>query len=115
MKNISFALLLAGLSAPALAGPFIVSDAVPASETQPTHCGVWLNALPRTEIPVTASAAGPYCKYDLVGLTVGSHTIRLSHVRKDAVWGDQESAQSAPFGFNKPGAPRVPSGTSLSP
>lgn len=102
------------LCAPAYAGPFVVSDPVPATAVQPTHCGVWLDTQARTEIEVTPSAAGPYCKYDVGTVTIGSHTLRMTHVRKDAVWGDMESAQSAPLAFQRPAVPGVPAGVSLS-
>jgi hypothetical protein len=99
----------------AAASPFMVSDPYPVGGTQPTHCGVFLNAAPRVEIAVALKAENrPYCRYDLVGVAVGSHTIRMTHVAKDTIWGDLESAQSVPFTFSRPGTPGVPTGPALS-
>lgn len=98
-----------------MANPFIVSDPVPAGQVQPTHCGVWLDTAARIEIPVTSSAGGPYCKFDVGTVSIGSHTIKMTHVRKDAVWGDMESVQSVPLVFPRPAPPGTPSGVSLSP
>lgn len=100
--------------APAFAGPFVVSDPVPSGQVQPTHCGVWLDAQPRAEIAVASSAGGPYCKFDVGSVADGSHTIKMTHVRKDVVWGDLESAQSVPLVFQRPALPGAPAGVSLS-
>lgn len=91
-----------------------MSDPVPPAQIQPTHCGVWLDTQPRAEIAVTSTNAGPYCKYDVGSVADGSHTIKMTHVRKDAVWGDLESAQSSPLVFSRPALPIAPAGVSLS-
>lgn len=103
------------LCSPAFAGPFVVSDPVPATQVQPTHCGVWLDAQPRAEIAVTSSANGPFCKFDVGTVTTGSHTIKMTHVLKDPVWGNKESVQSGPLAFQNPASPAAPAGVSLSP
>lgn len=104
---------LAGISA-ANAAPFIVSDPAP-SGTVPTHCGVYLDGAARTDVAVTSDATGKYCKIDAAGVTVGAHTVALSFVINDAVWGNLEGPKSSPFPFSRPSAPTVaPGGTSLS-
>jgi len=110
-----YAWLLGLVASVSWASPFVVSDPVPTGQVQPTHCGVWLDSQARVEIAVTSSAAGPYCKYDVGTVAVGSHTIKMTHVRKDAVWGDMESVQSIPLAFPRPAPPSTPSGVSLSP
>lgn len=103
MKAKYFLLLFCGA---ANAAPFVVSD--PSNEA-PTHCGVWMDSAPRQEIPVAIDATGaPYCRIDLESVSAGGHVIKASFVKKDAVWGTLESAQSAPFEFVRPGAPAAP-------
>jgi hypothetical protein len=111
---LSMAIACSGI---AQASPFVVSDPYPmASSPQPTHCGVWLNAAAKIEIPVTAGPAGVYCKYDVGGVPSGANTVKMSHIYHDAVdpWGDLESPQSAPFTFNRPITPSAPTGLSVS-
>ena len=103
-------------AAAAQATPFVVSDPYPlASTPQPTHCGVWLNAVPKAEIAVTAGPSGVYCKYDVGTVATGSHTIKMSHIYRNPVdpWADLESAQSNPFTFQRPDVPGAPTGAAL--
>jgi hypothetical protein len=114
MKRAALLLLLPSFAG---AAPFIVSDPYPsASNSKPTHCGLYLDAAAKVESAVTTDAAGTYCKLDMAGVTVGSHSAKLSFIVRDVVWGALEGAQSVPFSFARPLAPTVaPSGVSLSP
>jgi hypothetical protein len=101
----------------AMAAPFIVSDPYPLeSSPQPTHCGIWLNTASKVEMPITAGPAGVYCKYDVGTVSVGSNTIKMSHIYRNPVdpWGDLESPQSSPFTFSRPSTPSAPTGQALS-
>ena len=98
-------LVLTLLSPVALAAPFAVSDPLdPAS----THCGVLLDAAAKVVIPVTPDAGGNICKFDLAGISNGSHTVRMTAIANDPVWGSQESAESLPLSFVRPGQPAAP-------
>jgi len=102
------------LAAPALAGPFVVSDPV---DQRCTHCGVFMDAASKLVIAVTAQGVEKICKHDLAGISTGSHTVRMTCIVNDPVWGDQESAQSLPLTFVKPisVAPGVPASIRLVP
>ena len=97
----------------AYAAPFVVSDPVDPATTQ---CGVFLNAAPKVTVPVTVTAGVKTCKYDLATLASGTHTVKMTAITiNDPVWGSQESAQSAPLAFSRPGVPVAPVGLGLSP
>lgn len=96
---------------PALAQS-VVSDPV---DARGTHCGVFLNALAKQTIAVTVEGTGKICKFDVSGLPNGSHTIRMTLIANDPIWGVQESPQSAPLAFVKPAAPATPAGVRLIP
>lgn len=105
-------LLLLCLIPCAQAAPFVVSDPVDPATTQ---CGVFLNAAPKVTIPVTVTSGVKTCKYDLATLASGTHSIRMTAITvNDPIWGSQESAQSLPLAFSKPGAPVAPGGLVLS-
>jgi hypothetical protein len=95
-----------------IAAPFVVTDPLDSSAT---HCGVLMDAAPKQTIPVTVEGSGKICKFDLQGIGNGSHTVRLTAMYTDPVWGAQESAPSLPLAFVKPAAPATPAGTRLAP
>ena len=110
--------LLVGLcfvAGPAMASPFVVSDALaPSSEgTFPTHCGYQIDGDARVDFPVVAAGTDVICKVDLSGISNGKHDVNLTAVIIDPVWGRLESAPSPNFTFVKPGITGVPSGLKL--
>ena len=95
------------LSAAAFAQPFVVADVVAGV----SQCGVYLNAAPKVTVP----ASSLLCKYDISGVSVGSHTIRMTAISvADPIWGTQESVQSAALNFTRPAVPVTPSTPRLS-
>ena len=99
-----------------MAAPFAVSDPYPAASTpKPTHCGVYLDTAAKVEIPVTVDATGTYCKIDLSAWTVGTHTLKATHIIKNTGWSDVESGYSGPLVQSRPGIPSAPSGITLVP
>lgn len=110
MKRFMFSLMT--LPALAQAAPFIVSDPVTLTPAI-THCGWYVDALAKEVLPVVAAAGGVQCKKDFAGEASGQHTVRATHIIKDAIWGDRESAQSAPFAFGVPPLPGAPSALKL--
>lgn len=115
MKLLKFALLLAlvGAPLPALAAPFIVSDAT--VTTTITHCAWYIDAA-RTLVAAPKDATGkPYCKVDVVDMIVGAHTIQAAFVITSD-WGSEEGPKSLPFALTRPAAPTSsPSGLKLIP
>jgi uncharacterized membrane protein len=93
---------------PAFAAPFVTADVVAGVAS----CGVYLDTNAKVTVPVT----GTTCRYDLAGLPAGSHVVKMTAITvADPLWGTQESAESAPLPFVKPGAPAAPSGLTLTP
>ena len=112
MKRL-LAVLALSISSTAYAAPFVVSDVLAAGVTQ---CGIYLDAVPKVVISVTAVTGGNICKHDLAGITSGAHTVRFTAITvNDPIWGSQESAQSSPLSFSKPGLPAAPAGLALQP
>jgi hypothetical protein len=110
MKKLLAILLLSPCAA--LAAPFVVSDPLDSSAT---HCGVFMDATPKQTIPVTVEGAGKICKFDLQSIGNGSHSVRMTAIANDPMWGQVESAQSAPLAFVRPAAPATPAGVRLAP
>lgn len=100
--------LLAAVVAPAAwAAPFVVADVVAGV----TSCGVFLDSGAKMTVPATALL----CKWDAASVTTGAHVVRMTAITvADPVWGTQESVQSAPLNFTRPGVPAVPSTPRLS-
>lgn len=93
---------------PAFAAPFVVADVVAGVAS----CGVYLDTNAKVVVPAT----GTTCRYDLAGLPSGSHVVKLTAITvADPIWGTQESVESAPLPFVKPGVPAAPSGLTLTP
>ena len=111
MKKI-LALVLTLLSPMALSAPFVVSDPL---DPRATHCGILMDVAPKVVIPVVAEAGGNICKFDLAGISNGSHTVKMTAIANDPIWGSQESAESVPLSFVRPAAPSVPAGLGLQP
>ena|SRR3990167_2357368 len=112
MKKFILAMVLSGMSATVLSAPFVVSDPL---DPAATHCGVLMDAAAKVVIPVTPDAGGNICKFDLAGISNGSHTVKMTAIANDPVWGSQESAESVPLSFVRPAAPSVPGGLGLQP
>lgn len=119
MKLISLSLIALSLSLSnqiAQAAPFVRADNYPAASTpKPTHCGVLLDSAPKVQIPITSEAGNIYCKYDLSGVSNGNHSIKMTHILIDQIWGTLESAESNPLAFVKPAQPSLPAGLQLIP
>jgi len=112
MKRL-LAVLALSISSTAYAAPFVASDVLAAGVTQ---CGIYLDAVPKVVISVTAVTGGNICKHDLSAVTTGSHTVRMTAITvNDPIWGSQESAQSSPLSFVRPAAPIAPAGLALQP
>jgi len=105
-------LVLMLLSPVALSAPFVVSDPL---DPTVTHCGILMDAAAKVVIPVVPDVGGNICQYDLAGISNGSHTVRATAIAADPVFGDQESAESLPLSFVKPGQPGAPGGLKLRP
>jgi hypothetical protein len=113
--NKIFIILLSLITGTVSAAPFIIAD-VSLDTIQPTHCGIYIDTSPKTEIVVVKDAAGKaYCKVDVGTLTIGAHTIKKTYIVKDPIWGTLESAQSVPFAFSRPMLPTTPVGLELAP
>ncbi len=111
----SLALFLCLCAATAWASPFVVSDPYPADAVQPDGFAVSLDNGPVVESPadlVTASTVR--FKFDVGGVTSGSHTIKVKAFVYDATWGRVESAEAV-FTFTRPAAPNAPGGLKLAP
>lgn len=99
----------------AQASPFVVSDPYASDAVQPDGFLVSLDNGPVVESPadpVTASTVR--FKFDVGGVTAGSHTIRVKAFKNDAAWGRLESSEAV-FTFSRPAAPSVPGGLKLAP
>ena len=113
MRYLCSVLLLAGW-VPVHGAPFLVSDPY-AGTPAPTHCGIYVDAAAKIEVPVVKDASGIYCKYDLSAVATGSHVVKATHIIKDALWGTLESGVSSPLAFARPASPTGPAGLALSP
>lgn len=113
MKRLSLFLIMLFVSVAASAAPFVVSSPVTGSSV--TNCGVYMDALPVQTIAVTSDASGKFCKWDASGLAAGAHSVTLTYLVIDPIWGNLESAHSSPLAFTRPSAPSQPSGVSLIP
>jgi hypothetical protein len=95
--------------------PFVISDPLTSGVTQ---CGVFLDSIPKVTIPVTAvtvPTVGNICRFDIGTVTSGPHSITMTAIAVDPVFGSQESPQSVPLAFTKPAVPTVPSNLKLTP
>lgn len=111
-------LLAFGLSLPygIQAAPFCSSDYYPDDPLPtPTLCGVYIDSKEKIEVPITKDASGVFCKIDISGVAVGAHSMKLTHIVNDPVWGMLESPASASINFTKPSAPIKPVNITLIP
>lgn len=84
--------------------------------TAPGQCGVFLDSNPRTAISTVLVGTVHTCKLDVSGVSNGSHSVKFTAVAtNDPTWGTQESGQSAPFAFSRPGSPAAPTNLRLGP
>lgn len=87
-------ILLLGATAPALAGPHLISD--PSERTDITHCGIYRGGEARVLSPAAKDAAGrPYCRHDLASWAPGSYSVTATFVIAGPP--EQESARSDPL------------------
>lgn len=115
-KQLLILCVLAMVGQHAHPAPFIVSADFATTGTQPTHCGLFLDAAPKVEVPVVSQTSGAkFCKFDIAAVATGSHTVTATAIAKDTVWGTLESVKSSPFTFTRPGIPAVPSGFGVDP
>jgi hypothetical protein len=100
MKKVLLAALLLLVPTLVLATPFVTSD--PTTQIV-THCGVLLDSGAKVDIPVTTvNVTSAICKYDIGTVSVGPHTIKVTFVNIDPVWGRSESVTSVPLDFVRP-------------
>lgn len=81
---------------PAMGQPFAVADVV----VGVTSCGVFLDAATKVTVPASAGK----CSYDLSAVSVGAHSIKMTAIANDPLWGVQESAPTGPLAFTRPAA-----------
>ena len=97
------------------AAPFIVCDPYLPTEMQPTSFVLIIDG--GSPISVSPSSftggVGLILEYDVGGVAVGSHTVKIKACVTDSVWGEACSAE-VPFVFTKPATPSLPKGISLS-
>jgi len=98
--------------APALAAPFVVTDALAPGVT---HCGVFIDAQPKITVAVTAQGASNICRFDAANIASGAHRVEMTAIINDPLWGVQESLRSLPLDFTRPAAPAAPPGLRLEP
>ena len=112
MKRLVLAMAVMSMSTWAMSAPFVVSDPL---DPRATHCGVFVDAAAKVTIPVAVEGTDKICKHDISAVSVGSHTIRMTTIANDPVWGSQESVQSAPLSFVRPAGVIAPVGLELQP
>jgi hypothetical protein len=88
--------------------PTVTSIAVSAGTT---HCGWVVNGAAKVDRPV----ANAKCQFDVSSFAPGSHTMTVTALLTDPVWGRLESAPSLPFSLNVPTLPTAPAGLGLVP
>lgn len=107
------------ISVALLTSPFIYGDPNVISDSTKqvvTHCGYYLNALPKVEVPVAKDADGnAYCKVDISAMPVGSNTVKLTFVHFHPVFGRQESVPSLPLAVIRPTIPLAPTNLTATP
>lgn len=74
-----------------------------------TSCGVVLDGGAKTTVPAIAGV----CSYNVNGVSNGSHTITMTAIANDPVWGALESPPSVPFVFIRPAGTSVPASLRL--
>lgn len=95
-------------------GPYVVSD--PLADQTCTHAGVVTDGGTKVDVALGLDSSGKkIVLVDVGGIATGAHTLVITAVRNDAVWGRQESAPAAPFAFTRPAVPAAPSGLVLKP
>lgn len=112
--RVSVGIVLMALSSLAF-GQSVVSDPLNPGVNQ---CGVLLDAVAETKIAVTAlpaPATDIICKFNISTLPAGVHTIKMTAIINDPVFGVKESLPSLPLVFTVPTTPSVPSGLRLIP
>lgn len=105
--------LLFGMASVCAAAPFVVCDLYPTTATQPDGFTVVVDNGASVDSTAQAVTGGVRLYYDVGGVSVGSHTMRVKAYKVDAVWGRLES-EEAVFTFVKPAVPARPTGIGLS-
>jgi hypothetical protein len=106
-----FLLILAMVLFPMVvfAAPFLVCDPYLPTEIQPTSFVLVIDGgNPISLVPVAGApgTTGLILKYDVGGVAVGSHTVKVKACVNDPAWGEACSAE-VPFTFTKPVAPSM--------
>lgn len=91
----------------AISAPFVIGDVI----SSVTACGVILDGAPKVVVP----AGNLECRYDVGGVSNGAHSITMTAIITDPVWGNKESVNSVPLDFGRPGIPAAPGGLRLVP
>lgn len=113
MKKMFLVLAMVLLPMVAFTSPFIVCDPYLPTEVQPTNFVIVLDTgSPISVVPV-AGIGGLILKYDVGGVAVGPHTVKVKACVTDPAWGEACSAE-VPFTFTRPANPSLPRGISLS-
>lgn len=85
----------------------VVSD--PLGNQSTTHCGFVMDSGTKQDIAVVRNASNQaYCSLDISTLAAGTHTVTVTAIINDPVFGRRESAASAPLNFTVPALPTVP-------
>lgn len=108
MKRI-IALLLFVLSTTANAAVFVVGDV--AAGYNITQCRVFEDGVDVGVVPVDINNM---CWHAVTNISNGQHSVTMTAIVDDPIWGRQESAQSVPLSFVRPGQPSAPGGLRLS-
>ena len=98
------------ISSIAFASPFLICDPYPVGASQPDQFVLVIDAgSPITSLAETLVDGAKRLKYDLAGISTGSHSVTVK-ARID-LWGLESTA--VPFSFTKPAAAVAPSGIGL--
>lgn len=98
-------LLLLSVGTAAASTLAVVADPTPAvvddgngGSLAVTHCAIYVDSAPRIEVPVEpVDANSVRCRYSIMGMAAGIHTISAAHVARTSPAEYQESEKSAPI------------------
>lgn len=86
--------------------PYLVSDP-DISANKPTHYSVVMDGATEVLSPAQVVTGGVRLRYDLAGISAGTHNVSVKAVLINAIWGRLEST-ACPFTFAKPVSPTQP-------
>jgi hypothetical protein len=115
MKRIILIGLFCLFPAVCYAGPFLVCDPYPSTDVQPTDFELVIDGgsvIISSAVDVTGGKA---LKYDVGGVSIGSHTVSVKACKDYDVWG-RTCSSAVNFTFAKPvvSSPVVPANIKLS-